>query len=93
MCYSWSNPRIAKHLFVKTYNTNLSSYPKISFLRTLNKKKIHECSSYIHNIFSVTMYLHIYLWKHVVLVDEWKDEYVGAYMNITSIYLFTFECK
>ena len=39
------------------------------------------------------MYLHIYLWKHVVLVDEWKDEYVSAFMNTASIYVFTFEYK
>ena len=46
------------------------------------------------HIFSVTMYLHIYLWKHVVWVTEWKDEYVRAFMNTASIYyVFTFECK
>ena len=39
------------------------------------------------------MHLHIYLWKHAVLVDEWEDEYVRAFMNTTSIYVFTFECK
>ena len=58
----------------------------------LSKKTIHERSSYIH-IFSVTMYLHIYLWKHIVWVTEWKAEYVRAFMNTASIYVFTFKCK
>ena len=40
------------------------------------------------------MYLHIYLWKYVVWVTEWKDEYVRAFMNIATIYyVFTFEYK
>ena len=30
------------------------------------------------------MYLYIYLWKHLLLVDEWKDEYVRAFMNTAS---------
>ena len=78
--------------FRQNHNKNLSSYPKIYFLRTLKKKK-HERSSYIYNIFSVTMYLHIYLWKHGVWVDERKDEYVRVFMNTAGIYVFTFECK
>ena len=48
---------------------------------------------YRYNIFSVSMYLHIYLWKHVVWVDERKDEYVRVFVNTASIYVFTFECK
>ena len=39
------------------------------------------------------MYLHIYLWKHVVLVYEWKDENVRAFIYTASIYVFAFECK
>ena len=77
--------------FRQNHNKNLSSYPKIYFLRARQKKYMNV--ALIYNIFSVTMYLHIYLWKHVVWVDERKDEYVRVFMNTASIYVFTFECK
>ena len=66
--------------------------PKIYFFASSPKKKYMNVAL-IYNIFSVTIYLHIYLWKHVVWVDERKDEYIRVFMNTASIYMFTFEFK